>query len=143
MSGSTQTISALESAFRDGASVTAKVLWLPKPSQAGNLGYPPTVPKPKFIRCTPLLGSDEQIGAWMVILVPVDESASIPGYGRGDHGMVDETSDERKRFESTSRAANRSVTVRTKFSLENEIDTDGLFGLKCNNLGEVRSAARL
>ncbi|RKF79958.1 hypothetical protein GcM1_198041 [Golovinomyces cichoracearum] len=65
--GPPSVLSSLEDAFRDGASVTARILWLPKH------GHPPTSrARRRWIRCTPLLGSDERVGVWMVLLVPSD-----------------------------------------------------------------------
>jgi hypothetical protein len=54
LGGPTQTISALESAFQDGNAVTAKVLWLPKSSNAGERGHGSAEAKPQWIRCTPV-----------------------------------------------------------------------------------------
>lgn len=70
--GSPTVLSSLEDAFRDGASVTARVLWLPKH------GYPTNgKARRRWIRCTPLLGSDDRIGVWMVVLVPADSDDEI------------------------------------------------------------------
>jgi len=57
LGGPKATINALQEAFRDGASVTAKILWLPKNgAQDSKQG------RPRWIRCTPLLGSDDRVG---------------------------------------------------------------------------------
>ncbi|KAI6244567.1 Phototropin-2 [Erysiphe necator] len=70
--GPSSVLSALEEAFRDGVSVTARVLWLPKH------GYPANAKaRRRWIRCTPLLGSDDSIGVWMVILVPADSEDDV------------------------------------------------------------------
>jgi|SRR5450432_2843093 len=70
LGGSASTLASLSEAFRDGASVTAKISWLPKisanPVADSNQG------RPRWIRCTPLLGSDDKVGMWMIILVPED-----------------------------------------------------------------------
>ncbi|KAI9054229.1 hypothetical protein LZ554_001397 [Drepanopeziza brunnea f. sp. 'monogermtubi'] len=127
LGGPNQTISALEAAFRDGASATAKVLWLPKNTSPGERGRGPAEVKPRFIRCTPLLGNDDRVGVWMVVLVPVDgESPPLcNGYGRDAlHGMVDEMGEARKRFGAGSRTGSSRRTP----SLE--MESDGGFGLK-------------
>ncbi|KAL5318749.1 hypothetical protein ACEPPN_013813 [Leptodophora sp. 'Broadleaf-Isolate-01'] len=133
LGGPTQTISALEAAFRDGASVTAKVLWLPKNTRAGERGRGPAEVKPRFIRCTPLLGSDDRVGVWMVILVPVDGEPFNSSYGRRDpiYDMVDEMAEERRRLAgsgSRSRNTSRAGSMRGTPSLDMEVD--GGFGLK-------------
>ncbi|KAH7410826.1 hypothetical protein BKA64DRAFT_703940 [Cadophora sp. MPI-SDFR-AT-0126] len=133
LGGPTQTISALESAFRDGASVTAKVLWLPKNTHVGERGRGPSEVKPRFIRCTPLLGSDDRVGVWMVILVPVDGEPTHTTYGRRDpiYDMVDEMADEGRRLAanaSRSRNTSRAGSVRATPSID--LDSDGGFGLK-------------
>ncbi|KAI1008006.1 hypothetical protein K3495_g234 [Podosphaera aphanis] len=70
--GSPTVLSSLEDAFRDGASVTARILWLPKH------GYPSSgKARRRWIRCTPLLGSDDRVGVWMVVLVPADSEDDI------------------------------------------------------------------
>ncbi|KAH7346450.1 hypothetical protein BKA65DRAFT_276990 [Rhexocercosporidium sp. MPI-PUGE-AT-0058] len=133
LGGPTQTISALESAFRDGASVTAKVLWLPKNTHAGDRGRGPAEVKPRFIRCTPLLGNDDRVGVWMVILVPVDGEPMHNSYGRRDpiYDMVDEMAGERRRLAgSGSRSRNPSRVGSMRGSSSVDMDADGGFGLK-------------
>jgi hypothetical protein len=108
--GSSQTISALEQAFKDGASVTAKVLWLPKVSRPGESGRGPAEVKPQCTRCTPLLGSDNQVGVRMIILVPVDGESGYRSYARSVPEMVDDMGEERKKLESgQSRVLKRYV----------------------------------
>lgn len=133
--GSAQTISALESAFRDGASVTAKVLWLPK----NTLGGPPEG-KPRFIRCTPLFGSDNSVGVWMVNLIPVDSEPMYYGYRRDPlYEMVDEAKDDIRRFGgSTSPRKSHVRGVRRSQSVESGIG--GIFGL-ANHLGARREVS--
>jgi hypothetical protein len=82
-------MSALESAFIDGASVTAKVLWMPKSANIREQG------RPRYIRCTPLLGADDRVGVWMIILVPLEEVAlgaksyeSVGGVNGGLRGRM-------------------------------------------------------
>ena len=80
--------------------------------------------KPRWIRCTPLLGSDDRVGVWMVIIVPVD-GENNNGYRRREHisHMIDETEAERRKLDAMS----RSGSVREQ-SVDREYD-DG-FGLK-------------
>ncbi|KAL2069580.1 hypothetical protein VTL71DRAFT_14259 [Oculimacula yallundae] len=144
LGGPTQTISALESAFRDGASVTAKVLWLPKSTHVGERGRGPAEIKPRFIRCTPLLGSDDRVGVWMVILVPVDGEPFNSSYGRRDpmYDMVDETAEERMRLAgggSGSRNPSRAGSMRRAPSID--MDADGGFGLKRSRTPRVGNVA--
>jgi len=124
LGGSSQTISSLEDAFRDGAAVTAKVLWLPKNVHTGERGRGPAEVKPRWIRCTPLLGSDDRVGVWMVIIVPVEDDISN-GYRRREQisHMIDETEAERRKLDAMSRSGSlRKQSV--------ERDYDGGFGLK-------------
>lgn len=119
LGGPSQTISALEEAFKDGASVTAKVLWLPKNTTAGERGRGPAEAKSRYIRCTPLLGSDDRVGVWMVILVPVDSEHRHNGYGRNDHEMVDSTAEDRRRLGMMSKA----TSIRGTSSIDGESDS--------------------
>lgn len=99
LGGPASTIGALQEAFRDGVSVTAKVLWLPR----GDAREKEV--KPRWIRATPLTGSDSHVGVWMVILVPIDNEDDFgmngpegPMNGLGE-GIMDE------RFDRLSDAA--------------------------------------
>lgn len=64
--GSSRVRDDLAHALEVGRKVTAKVQWLSK-----------TTPKsrPRWIHCTPLLGVNDAIGVWMVILVDDDDEA--------------------------------------------------------------------
>ena len=68
--GSTRVRDDLSHALEVGRKVTAKVQWLSKGS-------------PKFqarwIHCTPLLGSNDAVGVWMVILVDDEEDNEAKG----------------------------------------------------------------
>lgn len=57
----------LMDALSKGTGVTAKVTWLSKDSDTGRL---------RWIHCTPLLGSDERVGVWMVVMV---ENEAVTG----------------------------------------------------------------
>lgn len=53
-------------ALAHGTGVTAKITWLS--STSGNVEG-----KPRWIHCTPLMGSDEKVGVWMVVMVDNEE----------------------------------------------------------------------
>lgn len=67
--GTTTTMNSLSSAFEDGAPVTAKIIWLPNDHEEGWRERQRN--KERWMRATPLLGSDDKVGVWMCILVPV------------------------------------------------------------------------
>jgi hypothetical protein len=50
----------LTHALAEGRGVTAKVRWISKSDEEG---------RNRWIHCTPLLGSNQQIGVWMIVLV--------------------------------------------------------------------------
>lgn len=84
ISASASVLSGLKDSFASGAPVTAKISWNPISNARSNkrvqhsvaagdlngnaLEYNASV-KPYWISATPLLGSDDQVGIWMVILV--------------------------------------------------------------------------
>lgn len=68
----------LVDAFMQGTSVTAKITWLTAGSDSLDHG------KVRWIHCTPLLGSDERVGVWMVVMV---ENELITG-GLNRHSQV-------------------------------------------------------
>ncbi|RAL68406.1 hypothetical protein DID88_007137 [Monilinia fructigena] len=85
LGGSQNTLSTLEEAFKDGAAITSKVLWLPKNNSEDNgmmTGIGREV-RARGIRCTPLLGKDGRVGVWMVVLIPL-EGEEEPGM-KGQH----------------------------------------------------------
>lgn len=55
--------------FIHGTSVTAKVSWLP--SAQGNQSTLES--KPRWVHCTPMMGSDDRVGVWMVVMVEEEE----------------------------------------------------------------------
>ncbi|KAK5167981.1 uncharacterized protein LTR77_006548 [Saxophila tyrrhenica] len=72
--------SGILDAFRSGNGVTAKVPWLATTSSSPRS---PTARsgegngKPRWIHCTPLVGSDEKVGVWMVVLVENEEVTGL------------------------------------------------------------------
>lgn len=70
--GATHIREGILDSLAHGTGVTAKVSWLTNSPQAGGQGHHRTASvegKPRWIHCTPLLGSDEKVGVWMVLLV--------------------------------------------------------------------------
>lgn len=65
--GSTRVQGELTAALAEGRGVTAKVRWIAKADEEG---------RNRWIHCTPLLGSNGQIGVWMVVLVDDDQELS-------------------------------------------------------------------
>lgn len=61
--GSTRVHEELSSALAEGRGVTAKVRWLSRSDEDG---------RNRWIHCTPLVGSNGQIGVWMIVLVDDD-----------------------------------------------------------------------
>ena len=75
----------LADAFDSGTAVTAKVNWLSSPNTEGDdddgeMGgvVDKSKRKIRWISCTPLLGSDDRVGVWMVIMV--DNHTSAMGF---------------------------------------------------------------
>lgn len=63
-------------ALSHGTPVTAKISWLTNatPSEDSNSQRSaPVAGKPRWIHCTPLLGSDEKVGVWMIVMVEKEE----------------------------------------------------------------------
>ena len=65
--GSSRVRDELSSALAEGRGVTAKVRWISKADEDG---------RNRWIHCTPLLGSNGQIGVWMVVLIDDDQELS-------------------------------------------------------------------
>ena len=62
--GSSRVRNELSAALAEGRGVTAKVRWVSKADEEG---------RSRWIHCTPLLGSNGQIGVWMIVLVDDDQ----------------------------------------------------------------------
>ncbi|GAB7348908.1 hypothetical protein MBLNU459_g7599t2 [Dothideomycetes sp. NU459] len=60
----------ISDSFKEGTAVTAKVSWLTN-GDAGN-GVT-AVDRTRWIHCTPLRGSDDRVGVWMVVMVENEE----------------------------------------------------------------------
>ncbi len=65
--GSSGVRDELTAALAEGRGVTAKVHWLSKIDEDG---------RNRWIHCTPLIGSNGQIGVWMIILIDDDQDLS-------------------------------------------------------------------
>lgn len=75
--GSEHTRKGLVDALASGTSVTAKVSWLPNSSDKDENQYVSGEGKPRWIHCTPLLGSDNKVGVWMIVVVEEEEVTGI------------------------------------------------------------------
>ena len=64
-------------ALQNGNSITAKVPWLTSPKDSSNCANSANDGKPRWIHCTPLFGSDDKVGVWMVILVENEEVTGL------------------------------------------------------------------
>lgn len=76
--------SGLREAFEQGRAVTAKVRWLSglgRDEQEHEEGEG----KVRFLSCTPLLGADDEVGVWMVVMVE-EEAAATGALKRGGAG---------------------------------------------------------
>ena len=65
--GSLRVRDELSAALAEGRGVTAKIRWVSRSDEDG---------RNRWIHCTPLLGSNGQIGVWMVVLVDDDEEVN-------------------------------------------------------------------
>lgn len=84
-------------ALAQGTGVTAKISWLTNASIGGGDNNRPTSSslegKPRWIHCTPLLGSDEKVGVWMIVMVENEEvTGSLNAHRASDAaGMMSPT----------------------------------------------------
>lgn len=60
-------------ALAHGTGVTAKISWLTNSGANGDRHSSSLEGKPRWIHCTPLLGSDEKVGVWMIVMVENEE----------------------------------------------------------------------
>lgn len=65
--GSSRVREELSTALAEGRGVTAKIRWLSRADEDG---------RNRWIHCTPLIGSNGQIGVWMVVLIDDDQENS-------------------------------------------------------------------
>lgn len=70
--GSDRIREGLNQALASGQGVTAKIRWMPK------AGPGPAEGRPRWIHCTPLLGSNGAVGVWMVVLIDDDVDGTRP-----------------------------------------------------------------
>jgi len=70
--GSDRVRDGLNQALAAGQGVTAKIRWMPKVGAGAAEG------RPRWIHCTPLLGSNGAVGVWMVVLVDDDVDGTRP-----------------------------------------------------------------
>jgi hypothetical protein len=102
--GSSRVREELEHALAEGRGVTAKVRWLSKFSEGEG--------RSRWIHCTPLLGSNGNVGVWMVVLVDPSEGGGgqrrwrvappvgkVGGFADGARGEgISEDEGERQRY---------------------------------------------
>jgi len=75
----------LVEALQSGTSVTARISWLTATSPPGGAGGADSGVsrgasvrgKTRWIHCTPLFGSDERVGVWMVVMVEQEEVTGL------------------------------------------------------------------
>ncbi|KAF2088838.1 hypothetical protein K490DRAFT_38460 [Saccharata proteae CBS 121410] len=86
----------IQSALADGIRLTAKVSWLTTTNTASSIKSEPdfshsastaTEGKPRWIHCTPLMGADNRIGVWMVVMV---EKEGITGMLNAHNGLYND-----------------------------------------------------
>ncbi|KAG8526891.1 uncharacterized protein KY384_008320 [Bacidia gigantensis] len=65
--GSLRVRDELSAALAEGRGVTAKIRWVSRADEDG---------RNRWIHCTPLVGSNGQIGVWMIVLVDDDQEAN-------------------------------------------------------------------
>ena len=82
-------------AFQNGTGVTAKVPWLTNPVSEENRREGGDEGKPRWIHCTPLFGSDDKVGVWMVILV---ENEKVTGLLNRQASTNSQASTSRKAY---------------------------------------------
>jgi len=58
-------------ALTQGVAVTAKVSWLTHSGGSETRNH--LEGKPRWIHCTPLIGSDERVGVWMIVMIENEE----------------------------------------------------------------------
>lgn len=109
--GSARVRDELSTALADGRGVTAKVRWVSKHDEDG---------RNRWIHCTPLLGSNGQIGVWMVVLVDDDQELArkwkqappvAPHRGRVYNGSPREGQAMRSSVESVAGRGNGGGSV--------------------------------
>ncbi|EON67469.1 hypothetical protein W97_06723 [Coniosporium apollinis CBS 100218] len=66
--GPTSLREGIAEAFASGVSVTAKISWLTNVNP-GDATQSNVEGRPRWIHCTPMMGSDEKVGVWMVVMV--------------------------------------------------------------------------
>ncbi|KAI9839996.1 MAG: hypothetical protein M1819_000188 [Sarea resinae] len=89
--GSQNVRDGIAEAFAQSEMLTAKINWLPRGNERG---HPEDDGRPRYIQCTPLLGSDGRVGVWMVVMV---ENDGFMGVLKDKRGMRDYTGQDTMR----------------------------------------------
>lgn len=131
--GSARVREELTQALVEGRGVTAKVRWVSKSDEEG---------RNRWIHCTPLLGSNAQVGVWMVVIVD-DEKESmrrwrqappvvLPPRGTNAPAAAEARKDPSLQTEiipppkspGRVRTYNHPVSLNSNISLDLELDVD-------------------
>lgn len=109
-------LSSLSEAFRNGVPITERVTWMPRSSHTSPSDNERR--RHRWIRCTPLLGNDDRVGVWMIIIVPVDSNAiqdheerhssplPSPGFSRTDSPSPSSFRSDERSLDSRSGSEN-------------------------------------
>ncbi|OQO12107.1 hypothetical protein B0A48_02746 [Cryoendolithus antarcticus] len=82
--GPTQIRDDILDSLAHGTGVTAKITWLTGSTPTSLETRRASVEgKPRWIHCTPLLGSDERVGVWMIVMVEYEEVTGSLNRGIG------------------------------------------------------------
>ena len=81
--------------------------------------------KPRWIRCIPLLGSDDMVGVWMVISVPV--AGDVRAHRNRSLGMRDDKEQGGRKMGIIPRSASRATSI-TGRAGSSDSTLDGGFG---------------
>ena len=107
-------------AFESGSAVTAKVTWLPHGQETGDApngdsrpssrrgGPPDTGARARYISCTPLLGSDDQVGVWMVVMV---ENEPVTGSLASRHAALNRFNNNNHEIPPTPSEYQREMNI--------------------------------
>lgn len=110
--GSARVRDELTAAMAEGRGVTAKVRWISRADDEG---------RNRWIHCTPLLGSNGQIGVWMIVLVDDEKDLARrhkqappvnPNFGRHYKAEAEERGRRANDGEYFPKGANRSRSAR-------------------------------
>ena len=108
--GSSRVRDELSAALAEGRGVTAKIRWLSRVDEDG---------RNRWIHCTPLIGSNGQIGVWMVVLVDEDEEI------RRRYKQAPPVAGPHRGLASSQKTAGHRSTSKSSGSVEGAALSDG------------------